>query len=165
MSFSCGNTMPNEIQIVTPVTLYWEAITRDGLVLKQYTPENQEINFREVLNLQEKNNLHYFFLLPVVRDYLDKINIGVDLTTGLFIINGIKMDVRPDIIKELVDPFYRIIFHRRRKEERGVVTGDLVRGKIAFYLLGWQITLEDKNYQRILFFDPETLTFVIREKR
>lgn len=33
------------------------------------------------------------------------------------------------------------------------------------YLLGWQTTIEGKNYQRIVFLDPVTLDYEMKEKR
>ncbi len=46
------------------------------------------------------------------------------------------------------------------KDEKQLITPMVYR-----YLLGWQTTIEGKNYQRILFLDPVTLDYEMKEKR
>lgn len=165
--------MSEQIQIETPVVLNWEGITFNGEVYKQYLDTNVELNIKPIIELNNDNQLHYFFLLPARREYLDFVNIGVNLQTGIFHINGMKLDLRPDVFKpkddgdskiETIIPKYRLIFFRRHQV--GIDDEDgKYKDKIFNYLLGWQANHGKKNYQRIMFINPTTLTIEIKEKR
>lgn len=89
--------------------------------------------------------------------------IGVNLHTGKFILNGIILDPMSDLHFE--PTHFRLIYFKRMRGSLVMGRGSALSSVLHRILLGWQTTHNDKNYQRIMFFDPETNTVEIKRKR
>jgi hypothetical protein len=88
----------------------------------------------------DHSRLKYFELKDVTQDYYA----GVDLTDGSFWINGITFSLHEDLpIKDL-----RLIYFRRNKLHFNI--GYELMDKQTTYLLGWQCTIDNKNYKRYI---------------
>jgi len=112
------------------------------------------------LDEEKKDNLQIFLITPYIHG-VEREYIAVDLTNGMFIINDIYVNLVPEYANK--DYKYRLIFYKRC-----AVTMDFggnQSDKSVIYIIGWQITLNGENIQRILFFDPETKITELREKR
>jgi len=141
----------------------WESIpiNPEQNIIEQYpTNGKEETNFKAVLDEEKKDNLQIFLITPYIHG-VEREYIAVDLTNGMFIINDIYVNLVPEYANK--DYKYRLIFYKRC-----AVTMDFggnQSDKSVIYIIGWQITLNGENIQRILFFDPETKITELREKR
>lgn len=112
--------------------------------------EVKELDIKEILNTP---NVEMVFLSDDSHTY------SVDLRTGLFYLNAIPLNTGYTFL----DTKYRLIYYKRMRVEIGP------QGKseqyLHAYLLGWQITYEGKNIQRIMSIDPKTFTVEVKEKR
>jgi hypothetical protein len=141
----------------------WEAIpiNPEQNVIEQY-PNNgtDETLFNVIQEEEKKDNLRFFLITPrsqtEEREY-----VAVDLTNGMFVINDMYINVAPQYANKNYK--YRIVYHRRCSVE--MTFGGEFKSKSVIYLIGWQITLNGENIQRILFFDPETKIARLEEKR
>lgn len=142
--------------------LEWVALFRDKEeklhTFRQPSSDPAE-GFPRVLAEEIKGNLVSFFL-----DYTEKQqSIGVDLLTGHFLFSGFyRYHPALNIVK--MKPVYRLINFRRNYRDKGTNSYD--SGIIlAYYILGWQTTIEGYNHQRMMFIDPDNLEITFREKR
>ncbi len=155
--------------------LQWVAITdRDGEseLTHQYDEKGNQINISHMLNLAEKNELNVMIGIPVSQRLGKEEPVGnpfiaVDMKTGLINVNGTNWNFMPQRIDAKDVKFRPIWYHSVRKDYSASKTLDLtVEGeKITQYKIGWQFTHEEKNYQRIVFFDVNTGIFSLKEKR
>ena len=99
----------------------------------------------------------------LVKMYLvgDDGDVSVDFRTGLFYIGEREIDPAPELTRRNYN--YRVIYYRRKVGQAG--EGIPYTEKIAKFLLGWQVTIDNVNYQRIMFLDAETGQIEIKEKR
>jgi hypothetical protein len=74
-------------------------------------------------------------------------NYTVDLRDGHFEIDGVRFDARPDMPDD--DCEYRLIYFRRHKQI--VIQGKDGEHSIKYHI-GWQTTINGKNYQQIISF-------------
>ena len=95
------------------------------------------------------------------------IRLLVDFTTGLFHINGISFDRRPQDVKdyEIRNGDLRFIYYKTTRRSFDLSTGKDLGGGIQFYKLGWQITILGKNYQRLMLYDITSGMMEFKEKR
>lgn len=151
--------------------LDWVALFKDkkGIVHTYRQPSDDPVEgFPRVLEEEKQGNLVSFFL-----DFTaQKRSIGVNLITGHFIFSGYyNYHPAPNIVD--FNPTYRLINFRRMRKDYGTgLAGTDKEGEswtwgqwLAYYILGWQTTIEGINYQRMMFIDPNTLEFTIKEKR
>ena len=81
--------------------------------------------------------------------------ITVDLITGLFTINGLRVILEGDKLPTMPDEF-KLIFYRQRTEnikvtynlKDGGVTDQEPIESFCEYFIGWQCTIAGKNYQQ-----------------
>lgn len=69
----------------------------------------------------------------------------VDLRTGLFEVNGVPFSLHPDEVPESAK-LRLIYFHRHQHLSVGGTLG----GHTTQYYIGWQTTINGKNYQRTI---------------
>ena len=162
--------------------LEWLAVVQlaDGKLHTYRQPsEDPAEGFKEVLEYEKKGELISFFLDDPER----KKALGVNLKTGRFIISFIffhhpapevytQNTLKNGEVQE-VHPVYRLINYRRMRKDygQGIMGTDKegrtwVKGQwLASYILGWQTTIDDKNIQRMMFIDANTLEVTFKEKR
>lgn len=147
----------------------WQAFFNDGSKISQFSLTGEEILFKCIQDQEKKGNLVRFHLIHKPDNPIKKtIGVGVDLLTGSFLSNflfdGNFHRSMPDL------PFktqYRLIYYRRMQADAtvGASRPQVLNQSLHRYLIGWQATINGKNYQRILFLNPVTLDFEIKEKR
>ena len=92
---------------------------------------------------------------------------AVNFQTGVHLIKGVGLNLVHKEIRGIPNLHFRPIHVRRMREERGT-SGKLIKGtlRVHQYLLGWQTTVNGKNYQKIVAVDPMTASISdIMEKR
>lgn len=152
--------------------LQWVTITEkngQSEILHQFDKEGNQVNISYMLNLAEADELNVLIGLPVDQRIGDKTPVGnpliaIDMKTGLINVNGTNWNFVPHGIDPLTVKFRPIWYHSVVKNfsaDSMTVLGE----RISLYKIGWQFTLNKKNYQRILFFDVETGIFSLKEKR
>ncbi len=145
-------------------TLEWIAILQleDGKLHTFRQPSSDPVDgFERVLEAEKKGQLVSFFLEHTERQKA----LGVNLKTGKFIFSFIfHFHPAPEIVKNISNPTYRLINFRRKYRDKG--TGGYASGIVlSHYILGWQTTIREKNHQRMMFINAETLEVTIKEKR
>jgi len=134
----------------------WTAQLKDGSFISQFDENNREVNLRIVLDLDKERKLAMFHF-----SFGEK-NIAVDLETGLFYFG--EYPIKPDSSLVFKDEHYRLIYFMRSRKELSF--GGTSREDYLFaYLIGWQIVLDGKNYQRIMYFYPNDNSIEIKSKR
>lgn len=120
----------------------WRAKLKDG---------KEEAEARgDGLNEKERKNCETFCWINKETDH----KVCVNLNTGIFTINDQIMHAsRGDVenISNRNEKDYRLIYAKRHFFSYGNVMGS---DTVGAYLIGWQITVEDKNYKRILYVYP-----------
>ena len=120
-----------------------------------------------VYELSENKNLAFLHLIPKNPEYVKHVRFAVNYLTGEHIINGVALNLIPKEIREEKDLHFRPIHVRRMRKDLGedmkFIEGST---RVHLYLLGWQTTVNNKNYQRMIAIDPITASIVeIMEKR
>ena len=101
----------------------------------------QGSRFTDVLNKGKESKLTSFVL------HNDKQTVGVDLRDGHFEFNGVPFwQHRPDL-NNYTD--FRIIYYRTVRHSMHQQTRE-TSGEILWYVLGWQVTFEGKNVEKIV---------------
>ena len=115
--------------------------------------------FKRVLEEEKKGNLISFHLEYVKGQR----SLGVNLKTGHFIFS-LVFNYHPvsDIVEQ--KPAYRLINFRRMSRDIGT-SGYDSGVRLAYYILGWQTTINGANIQQMMFIDANTLEVKIKEKR
>jgi len=152
--------------------LQWVTITgsKDNPeITHQFDEERNQINISFMLDLAEKDKLNVLIGIPAEHRVGSETPIGnpfiaIDMKTGLFNVNGTNWNFMPHGIDPSSVKFRPIWFHSVRKDYSATDMSHL-ESKITTYKIGWQFTINEKNYQRILFFDVETGEFSLKEKR
>ena len=126
------------------------------ILLKNGTKLNEnQISIKEVL---KRKDISMFFLT------INEKTIAVDLKTGLFYL-GISIGniaLNPDYAME--DHDFRLVYYKRKRMELSFGEKS-TKPYVYAYLLGWQFTENDQNYQRFMFWNQETNTIEIKRKR
>lgn len=137
-------------------------------ILHQFEDGNQR-NIKELLDLSEEDKLDVLIGIPVDQRIESDHPVGspfiaVDMNTGLMNVNGTSWNFMPHGINPEDVKFRPIWYHTIRKD---FVMDSMktIGEKFTRYKIGWQFTYKEKNYQRILFYDIETETFSLKEKR
>lgn len=154
--------------------LQWVSITgskNEAKITHQYDEEENQLNINELLSLSDNKELDVFIAIPTNQRIGDKEPIGnpfiaIDMKTGMMNVNGTNWNFVPKGI-EPSDVHFRPIWYHSVCKNYAASGGNLnhLGEKITLYKIGWQFTYEKKNYQRILFYDVDTNTFSLKEKR
>lgn len=138
------------------VMLRWKARFKNQHMLNQFDSQGREILFKEVLERQ--NDLEIFELVEDGKVY------QINLNTGMFTINGIEIFLitEQELGTPLRDAHYRIIYYKRM--QTNFTVQKLEKPKVFCYLLGWQTTVNGKNFQRILQIFPDGKLFLKVDK-
>lgn len=152
--------------------LQWVSITerdKETEITHQFDEEGNQVNISHMLDLAEADELNVLIGLPADQRIGNETPVGnpfvaVDMKTGLINVNGTNWNFVPHGINPLSVKFRPIWYHSVRKDfaaDSMIQLGE----KISLYKIGWQFTIDKKNYQRIVFFDVETGIFSLKEKR
>lgn len=119
-----------KIAKVCPHPLYWVAKFTDGEEVAQYTADGIEVLYREVLNrLDSGKGLSFIAWVPTNRG-------------------------KPAYIQHIDSSWQRPIVLRRHFIKVGDLNGK--KAERVLFLLGWQATINNKNYKSVMFIDAET---------
>jgi len=152
--------------------LQWVAISSkedETIITHQFKKDGSQRNIKFMLDLAEEDKLGVLVGIPIDQRIGTEFAIGnpfvaVDMKTGMFNVNGTNWNFMPTGIDSSSVKFRPIWFHTIKKDY--AMTGmKLVGERITQYKIGWQFTHEEKNYQRIVFFNVETGIFSLKEKR
>ncbi len=138
-------------------------------IIHQFDEEGNQINISHMLNLSEEDKLDVLIGIPVdQRIGLEKPVgdpfVAIDMRTGIMNVNGTAWNFMPHGIDSSEVKFRPIWYHTIRKDYT-LNTMEARGKKFTLYKIGWQFTHEEKNYQRILFYDIEKGSFSLKEKR
>ncbi len=154
-----------------PILQWVSIVNRDEKpeITHQFDEEGNQVNISHVLDLAETNELAVLIGIPVSQRMGEEKPVGnpfiaVDMKTGLINVNGTNWNFLPHNIDPSTVKFRPIWYHSVIKDFDA--TSSRVLGqRISLYKIGWQFTLNEKNYQRIVFFDVQTGIFSLKEKR
>ncbi len=153
--------------------LQWVTISDEDdetKVSHQFDEDGTQKNIKYMLNLSEQNKLNVLIAIPVEQRIGNKDNpvgnpfIAIDMKTGMINVNGTNWNFVPHGIDTLSVKFRPIWYHSVRKDF-SADSMTMLGEKITLYKVGWQFTHEEKNYQRIVFYNVETGIFSLKEKR
>ena len=114
----------------------WQVQLNDDSIISEFDEQGNEHLFKEVLDrLSDVKILSLYWESKVA---------SVDLTDGSFLINGEKVSFNG--ISNRTEP-YRLIYFKRVQK-----TFNIPEPNIKYYL-GYQITIDGVNYQRLLQID------------
>lgn len=139
------------LETTRPETIEYEFVCHytDGETMKQEYGTENEKNFGHI----DQDRLGVFELTNGEKSY------RLDLKNGMFDLNGqiVSFDLGFLNGKHLEPDNRRLIYFRRLRELFGGRTGlDSIR-----HAFGWQCTIDNENYQRIVFINEDgSLTFV-----
>lgn len=123
----------------------FEAHLRDGSVIRQ-NPEDVSSTDPErsaFYDVQQRiHEVAYFGLFNEGATYL------VDLADGHFEINGTPFVLRDPMMPVQENTAYRLIYFRRHKVDFNIGLEEV--GHDIQFFLGWQATIDGKNYQRTI---------------
>ena len=142
------------------LNFYWRAILKDGKNIPQFDSEGKENSFGLVQEQEKLNNLEVLELICAEDNVA---HLAVGLSSGNFFIRGAVFHPFNALTREEVK--YRVIFYRRKRQELGTGMKPIGVPFVHRFLLGWQCTVNGVNYQRIIFYDPNTGGIVIKAKR
>jgi hypothetical protein len=154
-----------------PILQWVTIVNNDDIpeITHQFDEEDNQVNISHVLDLAEIDKLAVLIAIPVGQRMGEEKPVGnpfiaVDMKTGVMNINGTNWNFVPNNIDPLTVKFRPIWYHSVIKDYDA--TSNRVMGeRISLYKIGWQFTLDEKNYQRIVFFDTQTGIFSLKEKR
>jgi hypothetical protein len=138
-------------------------------IIHQFDEEGNQTNISFMLNLSEEDKLDALIGIPVdqrigLEQPVGNPFIAVDMRSGMINVNGTNWNFVPHGINAEDVKFRPIWYHTIRKD----FTMDSMKhlgDKFTLYKIGWQFTHEEKNYQRIVFYDVETEIMSLKEKR
>lgn len=119
----------------------WEAVYNDGSTLKQFNDDGSENSFGDI----NQDELFEFRL------FHDGRVLSLFLPTGTFGLNGFLYNT--DVSN--LDVNYRLIHFARRQKSLGPRGGDKSK-----YFVGFQITKEGRNQQRMIEVSEKEVRFV-----
>lgn len=166
-----NNTMSSLTPILQWVAIYDVTHNSDPKILYQFDENGKQINIKELLKLSDDDKLNVLIGIPINQKLDGNEPVGnpfvaIDMKTGLMNINGTIWNFVPHGIDTSSVKFRPIWYHSVMKDYT-IGNDTLIKDKerIALYKIGWQFTHEDKNYQRIIFYDVEKGIFSLKEKR
>jgi len=130
----------------------WIAKFKDGSIITQFDSSRKEVLFKEVLDRASELKTLTLVFGGVV---------SVDLDNGHFNLNGI--DVCFDGLSDRTDAKYRPIYFKRVKQRMSTNPLRNISTDIDYHI-GYQITINGKNYQRILRINKYTKKMSFVEK-
>jgi hypothetical protein len=158
--------MSKQIKLESPVLFEWVAVSVDGKEIQQFPKDQNENSFQTVYELSNNKNLSYLYLIPKRPEYRKHVTFAVNYLTGEHLIQGVALNLVHKEIREEPNLHFRPIHVRRMRQEIGEGMVLINTRRVHQYLLGWQVTVNGKNYQKIIAVDPITASIVdIMEKR
>ena len=122
----------------------WTAEFSDSSTISQFTPEHQEILFKEVQT--RFSDLTFFSLTHTEKPIIVK----VDLTQGIVYVNDVQRSLGESEVKTNI----RLIFFRRHRHDMNMNGHELEHS--VFYFIGFQYLDEQgSNVQKFLQLDQE----------
>lgn len=158
--------MSKQIKLESPVLFEWVAVSTTGKEIQQFPANGNENSFKTVYELSENRELLYLYLVPKRPEYRKHVMFAVNYLTGEHLIRGVALNLVHKEIREEPDLHFRPIHVRRMRQDLGEGMVAINTRRVHQYLLGWQVTVNGKNYQKIIAVDPMTASIVdIMEKR
>jgi hypothetical protein len=146
---------------------FWVLVDNNGKKIQENDP--LVVVPKEYFENPERVMMFNFFIDITGQD---KYSIAVDLRNGMFYIGdwdgfNITIDPEPKITEHNPDIFYRLIYavrwgidcavyNRRKTPDRKILVG---------FKIGWQVTYQNTNYQRIMFVNADNGKMEIRRKK
>lgn len=122
-----------------PYQYYWLARFSDREEVAQYSINGEEVLYREVLDrLQAGKGLSFIAWIPTQKG-------------------------KPTYVQYIDSSWQRPIVLRRHFVKVGVLDGEK-KAERTIFLLGWQATINGRNYKSILFIDSETGNIEVQSK-
>lgn len=115
--------------------LNWTAILEDGTTIPQFYEDGKEVSFKTV---QENESKLIVFSLSNEKEFY-----SVNIEKGFFSINGQKLYFG-------IEGKYRLIYFKRRRSNFSIGAIASITEEEPEYWIGWQTTIEGKNYKRML---------------
>lgn len=120
-----------------------------------YTQDEQDIAkiakqgsaFTDVLELQKDKKLIAFTI--ICHDKSEETTLSLSLISGRFILNGKELIVEGDKPVPINDPDYRLIFYRQHQHDFNPESQEETAHRVT-YFIGWQTTVDEKNYQSVV---------------
>ncbi len=134
------------------LSFYWQVKLKDNSIIIQSTPSNFGV-------VQKEDAERNIVSLHLMCEQDGIAHISINLVTGTFIVRGAEFHPYISLIRA-PDVHYRIIFYRRNRK-----LSDQDYVFTHKFLLGWQCTIGERNYQRIIFYNPFTGGIEIKGKR
>ncbi len=163
---------PNSITLITsapPNLFQWVAEYDSGTIYTQYGGPNRQ--FKDLTKFSDEDRLEKLHLIRLIDGKENEFSTDmrpcftVDLMNGTFSINGESVNEnRPQGVNFNGSKF-RPIYHRRVRGGVGLTGGRSYAPLVKFYWLGWQATVDGKNYQRIIQYDVPNDEWLFKEKR
>lgn len=141
----------------------WNAVLKDGQIRPQFDSQGNEKSFDVIQEFDKSKLLKQFELVCVEDD--NRAHIIINLESGEFDIRGAIFHPYIALTRHNERLHYRIIFYRRMRRHLGTDMKPIGAPFVYRYLLGWQVTYLDLNYQRIIFYDPTSGGIEIQAKR
>jgi hypothetical protein len=126
----------------------WTAIYNDNTELNQYKKDGSEVLFKEI----EQDKLIAFRI-----DNEQGRHVIVDLKIGMFVVNG-NIFAIPNLSNK--EEKYRLIYFRRVTQNIG--TSGSGKSKLVRPHIGFQVTIDNKNYKAIISEDKGIYNILIQ---
>lgn len=133
-----------------PLKYLWIAYFQDGSIIEQpendtyskpWPDENKPSAFRDVVDKEKESKLIMFIL----RNVETGDQVGVDLETGVFAINGVPFEAQTQNLEVIGKELQIVFFREVRREQRVGLNLEPTEEKayVNRYFIGWQIKGED----------------------
>lgn len=164
------NIKPGFISVTSkpPNIFQWVAEYDNGKIFTQYGKSGRK--FKDLQKFSDNDVLEKLHLVRLISSREDEFSpdmrpcFTVDFKTGLFTVNGVKHDESPEGV-DLNRAKFRPIYYRRIKGGIGISGGPSYVPMVKYYWVGWQTTVDSKNYQRIIQYDVPNNDPVFVRKR
>ncbi len=141
----------NKSQTVPALDYEFVCHYKGGEVMFQNYGTEEEKNFGHI----DLDNLEVFELY----NKKEKKSFELHFHNGMFVLNGqkTKFDLGFKGGKQLIPEEYRLIYFRRIRQDFAQSGGVTITVRHCF---GWQTTINDENYQRLIIIEPDgSVTF------
>lgn len=156
------------VKSAPPNIFQWVAEYDGGQILTQYGKPGR--SFNNIQKFSDDDDLEKLHLIRLIPGSEDKFSpdmrpcFTVDFKTGFFTINGKESNENPPE-KDMYKVKFRPVYYRRVRGGIGINQGPSYASIVKYYWIGWQATIDGKNYQRLLRYDvPNNIPDVVRKR-
>lgn len=133
-----------------PLKYLFSATFKDGTVIKQTQKDESATTLGKNCFYDVLQRMSEVVKFELVEDnWLSGKKVSIDLLTGLFTVGGVEFIASdPSLISNLRDvEGFRLVYFKRH---RHTLTNGVETNHEIEYHLGWQTTLDGKNYQQTI---------------